>query len=106
MLRALRELKHEEGKLIRLGYRIYGRAGNSSPDHQASRCSLAQAMGSARCHAQALNKLKATLGTGQQPSVTTNEGRSTQVPMTPAGAVCVGAVSDRASSYKDVELAC
>jgi hypothetical protein len=77
VLRALRELT-EQGKLIRLGYGVYGRAEMSSLTKQP----MLAGDGFGSVARRALDKLKVRW----EPTMAErdyNEGRSTQVPMTP-----------------------
>lgn len=77
VLRALRELT-EQGRLIRLGYGVYGRAEISSLTRQP----MLAGDGFGSVARQALDKLKVRW----EPTTAErayNEGRSTQVPMTP-----------------------
>ena len=77
VLRALRELT-EQGKLIRLGYGVYGRAEMSSLTKQP----MLAGDGFGSVARRALDKLKVPW----EPTTAErdyNEGRSTQVPMTP-----------------------
>lgn len=98
VLRALRELT-EEGKLIRLGYGVYGRAEISPITQQP----MLAGDGFDAAARRALDKLKVRW----EPSTAErdyNEGRSTQVPMNPV----VRLRGDRFSRklrYKTMELA-
>ncbi len=98
VLRALRELT-EAGKLIRLGYGVYGRAEISSLTKQP----MLTGDGFGGVVRQALDKLEVRW----EPTMAEldyNEGRSTQVPMTPR----VRLRGDRFSRklrYKTMELA-
>ena len=77
VLRALRELT-DAGKLIRLGYGVYGRAEISSLTNKP----MLAGDGFGPVSRQVLNKLKVPW----EPTAAErayNEGRSTQVPMTP-----------------------
>ena len=98
MLRALRELT-EEGKLIRLGYGVYGRAEISPITNQP----MLESNGFIAVARSALDKLKVRW---EPPTAERdyNEGRSTQVPMNPM----VRLRGDRFSRklrYKTMELA-
>ena len=78
VLRALRELT-EQGKLIRLGYGVYGRAVVSRLSGDPILYSQSGFLGAAR---QAMTKL----GVTWEPSEAErdyNEGRSTQIPLNP-----------------------
>jgi len=78
VLRALRELTRE-GRLLRLGYGVYGRAVTSRLSGQPMLYSENGFLGAAR---QALTKL----GVPWEPSAAErayNEGRTTQVPVNP-----------------------
>jgi hypothetical protein len=98
VLRALRELT-DEGKLIRLGYGVYGRAEISPISNQP----MLAGDGFNAVARQALDKLKVRWEppTAEQDY---NEGRTTQVPMNPV----VRLRGDRFSRklrYKTMELA-
>ena len=98
VLRALRELV-EDGKLIRLGYGVYGRAEISPITRQP----MLAGEGFNAVARRALDKLKVRW---EPPAaeVDYNEGRSTQVPMNPR----VRLRGDRFSRklrYKTMELA-
>ena len=98
VLRALRELT-EEGKLIRLGYGAYGRA-ETSPITQEP---MLAGDGFGAVSRQVLTKLKI----GWQPATAErdyNEGRSTQVPMTPRVRLRPGNRFSRKLRYKTMEL--
>ena len=98
VLRALRELT-EEGKLIRLGYGVYGRA-ETSPITQEP---MLAGDGFGAVSRQVLNKLKV----GWQPTSAErayNEGRSTQVPLTPRVRLRPGNRFSRKLRYKTMEL--
>lgn len=78
VLRALR-LMTEDGRLVRLGYGVYGRAVKSRLSGQPMLYSAGGFSGAAR---QALNKL----GVAWEPTEAErayNEGRSTQLPVNP-----------------------
>jgi hypothetical protein len=78
VLRALRDLVHE-GRLVRLGYGVYGRAVKSSLSGNPMLYSPDGFIGAAR---EALDKL----GVEWEPTEAErayNEGRSTQVPVNP-----------------------
>ena len=98
VLRALRELT-EEGKLIRLGYGAYGRS-ETSPITQEP---MLTGDGFGAVSRQVLTKLKI----GWQPASAErdyNEGRSTQVPMTPRVRLRPGNRFSRKLRYKAMEL--
>jgi len=97
VLRALRELT-EAGKLIRLGYGVYGRAEVSSITQQP----MLSGDGFGPVARQVLDKLKVRW----EPTTAErdyNEGRSTQVPMTPRVRVR-GSRFSRKLRYKTMEL--
>lgn len=97
VLRALRELT-EEGKLIRLGYGAYARAEISPLTNQP----ILAGDGFGEVSRQVLNKLKVPW----EPSTAErayNEGRSTQVPMTPRVRLR-GSRFSRKLRYKSMEL--
>ena len=97
VLRALRELT-EEGKLIRLGYGAYARAEISPLTNQP----MLAGDGFGEVSRQVLNKLKVPW----EPSTAErayNEGRSTQVPMTPRVRLR-GSRFSRKLRYKSMEL--
>jgi len=97
VLRALRELT-EAGKLIRLGYGVYGRTEVSS----ISRQPMLAGDGFGPVARQVLDKLKVCW----EPTKAErdyNEGRSTQVPMTPRVRLRRGRFS-RKLRYKTMEL--
>lgn len=97
VLRALRELT-EEGKLIRLGYGAYGRAEISPLTQQP----MLAGDGFGAVSRQVLDKLKVPW----EPSTAErdyNEGRTTQVPMTPQVRLRSGRFS-RKLRYKTMEL--
>jgi hypothetical protein len=97
VLRALRELT-DEGKLIRLGYGVYGRAEISPLTQQP----MLTGDGFGAVSRQALDKLQVKW----EPTAAErnyNEGRSTQVPMTPRVRLRSGRFS-RKLSYKAMEL--
>ena len=77
VLRALRELT-EDGKLIRLGYGVYGRAEVSPITKQP----MLAGDGFSAVSREALDKLKVRWEPASA-ECDYNEGRSTQVPMTP-----------------------
>ena len=82
VLRALRELT-EDGRLIRLGYCVYGRA-EISP---LTKRPMFSGDGFGTVSRQVLDKF----GVPWEPTQAEcayNEGRSTQVPMTPRGRLC------------------
>jgi len=98
VLRALRELT-DEGKLIRLGYGAYARA-EISPITQEP---MLAGDGFGAVSRQVLSKLKV----GWQPGAAErayNEGRSTQVPMTPRVRLSPGNRFNRKLRYKTMEL--
>jgi hypothetical protein len=98
VLRALRELT-DEGKLIRLGYGVYGRAELSPITRQP----MLAGDGFGAVSRQVLDKLKVRW----EPASAErdyNEGRSTQVPMTPRVRLRSGRFS-RKLRYKTMELA-
>jgi hypothetical protein len=98
VLRALRELT-EEGKLIRLGYGVYGRAEISPITDQP----MLAGDGFGPVARQVLDKLKVRW----EPTTAErdyNEGRSTQVPMTPRVRLR-GSRFSRKLRYKTMELA-
>ena len=98
VLRALRELT-EEGKLIRLGYGVYGRAEISPITAQP----MLAGDGFGPVARQVLDKLKVRW----EPTTAErdyNEGRSTQVPMTPRVRLR-GSRFSRRLRYKTMELA-
>ena len=97
VLRALRELT-EEGRLIRLGYGVYGRAEISPLTKQP----MLAGEGFGPISRQVLNKL----GVPWEPTQAErayNEGRSTQVPMTPRVRLR-GSRFSRKLRYKAMEL--
>lgn len=97
VLRALRELT-EDGKLIRLGYGVYGRAEISSITRQP----MLAGDGFGPVAREALDKLKVRW----EPTTAErnyNEGRSTQVPMTPRVRLR-GSRFSRKLRYKTMEL--
>ena len=97
VLRALRELT-EDGKLIRLGYGVYGRAEISSLTRQPMLAG--DGFGPVAC--QVLDKL----GVPWEPTTAErdyNAGRSTQVPMTPQVRLR-GSRFSRKLRYKTMEL--
>ena len=97
VLRALRELV-EEGKLIRLGYGVYARAEISPLTHQP----MLAGDGFGPVSRQVLDKLKVPW----EPTTAErdyNEGRSTQVPMTPRVRLR-GSRFSRKLRYKTMEL--
>jgi hypothetical protein len=98
VLRTLRELT-EDGRLIRLGYGVYGRAEISSLTKQP----MLSGDGFGAVSRQVLNKL----GVPWEPTQAErayNEGRSTQVPMTPRVRLR-GSRFSRKLRYKTLELA-
>jgi hypothetical protein len=98
VLRALRELT-DEGKLIRLGYGVYGRAEISS----ITRRPMLAGDGFGAVSRQVLDKLKVRW----EPTTAErdyNEGRSTQVPMTPMVRLR-GSRFSRKLRYQTMELA-
>jgi hypothetical protein len=98
VLRALRELT-EDGRLIRLGYGAYGRAEISPLTKQP----MLSGDGFGTVSRQVLNKL----GVPWEPTQAEqayNEGRSTQVPMTPRVRLR-GSRFSRKLRYKTMELA-
>jgi len=97
VLRALRELT-EEGKLIRLGYGAYARAEMSPITHQP----MLAGDGFGAVSREVLDKLRVPW----EPTLAErayNEGRSTQVPMTPRVRLR-GARFSRKLGYKGMEL--
>lgn len=97
VLRALRELT-EDGKLIRLGYGVYGRAEMSSITRQP----MLAGDGFGPVARQVLDKL----GVPWEPTTAErdyNTGRSTQVPMTPRVRLR-GSRFSRKLRYKTMEL--
>ena len=98
VLRALRELT-EEGKLIRLGYGVYGRAEISPLTKQP----MLAGDGFGTVSRQVLDKLKVPWEPTQAERAY-NEGRSTQVPMTPRVRLR-GSRFSRKLRYKTMELA-
>lgn len=97
VLRALRELT-EAGKLIRLGYGVYARAETSPLTNQP----MLAGDGFGALSRQVLDKLKVSW----EPTTAErdyNEGRSTQVPLTPRVRLRRGRFS-RKLSYKTMEL--
>lgn len=97
VLRALRELT-EDGKLIRLGYGVYGRAEISS----LTRLPMLAGDGFGPVARQVLDKL----GVPWEPTTAErdyNAGRSTQVPMTPQVRLR-GSRFSRKLRYKTMEL--
>src|SRR5271165_7132799 len=97
VLRALRELVRE-GRLVRLGYGVYGRAETSRLSGQPILAARGGFIDAAR---QALDKL----GVEWEPTEfqrAYNEGRSTQVPVNPA--VRVKGRFVRRLRYQDTEL--
>ena len=97
VLRALRGLV-QDGRLVRLGYGVYGRAETSQ---LSGRPMLAARGGFIDAARQALDKL----GVSWEPTEfqrAYNEGRSTQVPVNPA--VRVKGRFARRLSYQDTEL--
>ncbi len=98
VLRALRQLT-DEGRLIRLGYGVYGRAEISPITHQP----MLAGEGFNAVARHALDKLKVRW---EPPTAERdyNAGRSTQVPMNPMVRLRGGRFS-RKLSYKTMELA-
>ena len=97
VLRALRGFVRE-GRLVRLGYGVYGRAEKSRLSGEPMLAAEGGFMGAAR---QALDKL----GVPWEPTEfqrAYNEGRSTQVPVNPA--VRVKGRFARRLKYQDTEL--
>ncbi len=97
VLRALRELVRG-GRLLRLGYGVYGRAETSRLPGQPMLAASGGFIGAAR---QALSKL----GVNWEPTEAQrayNEGRSTQVPVNPA--VRIKGRFARRLRYQDAEL--
>ena len=97
VLRALRELT-EEGKLIRLGYGAYARAEMSPITHQP----MLAGDGFGAVSREVLDKLRVPW----EPTLAErayNEGRSTQVPMTPRVRLR-GTRFSRKLGYKGMEL--
>jgi hypothetical protein len=97
VLRALRGLVRE-GRLVRLGYGVYGRAETSRLSGQPMLAARGGFIDAAR---QALDKL----GVAWEPTELQrayNEGRSTQVPVNPA--VRVKGRFSRQLRYQDTEL--
>jgi hypothetical protein len=97
VLRALRELTRE-GKLIRLGYGVYGRAELSSITRQP----MLAGDGFGMVVRHVLDKLNVPW----EPTAAErayNEGRSTQVPMTPRVRLCKSRFS-RKLRYNRMEL--
>jgi hypothetical protein len=99
VLRALRKLT-DEGKLIRLGYGVYARAEISPLTNQP----MLAGDGFGPVSRQVLDKLKVRW----EPTTAErdyNEGRSTQVPMTPRVRLRPGNRFSRKLRYKTMELA-
>ena len=97
VLRALRSLVRE-GRLVRLGYGVYGRAETSRLSGEPMLAASGGFIGAAR---QALDKL----GVAWEPTDAQrayNEGRTTQVPVNPA--VRVKGRFARHLRYQDTEL--
>jgi hypothetical protein len=97
VLRALRGLVRD-GRLVRLGYGVYGRAETSRLSGKPMLAAAGGFIGAAR---QALDKL----GVSWEPTDAQrayNEGRSTQVPVNPA--VRVKGRFARHLRYQDTEL--
>ncbi len=97
VLRALRDLVRD-GRLMRLGYGVYGRAETSRLSGEPMLAALGGFIGAAR---QALDKL----GVPWEPTASQrayNEGRSTQVPVNPA--IRVKRRFQRRLRYQDAEL--
>lgn len=97
VLRALRELT-DAGKLIRLGYGVYGRAEISPITHQP----MLSGDGFGPVARQVLDKLNVSWEPTSAERAY-NEGRSTQVPMTPRVRLRNGRFS-RKLRYKNMEL--
>ena len=97
VLRALRELT-EEGKLIRLGYGAYARAEISPITHQP----MLAGDGFGAVSREVLSKLKVRWEPTDAERAY-NEGRSTQVPMTPRVRLR-GSRFNRKLGYKGMEL--
>lgn len=97
VLRALRELT-DAGKLIRLGYGVYGRAETSPITHQP----MLSGDGFGPVARQVLDKLNVSWEPTDAERAY-NEGRSTQVPMTPRVRLRRGRFS-RKLRYKNMEL--
>jgi len=95
--RALRELT-DAGKLIRLGYGVYGRAEMSPITHQP----MLSGDGFGPVARQVLDKLKVRWEPTSAERAY-NEGRSTQVPMTPRVRLR-GSRFSRKLRYKTMEL--
>jgi hypothetical protein len=98
VLRALRELT-DEGKLIRLGYGVYARAEVSSLTNKP----MLAGDGFGPVSRQVLNKLKVPW----EPTTAElayNEGRSTQVPMTPRVRLPPRSRFSRKLRYNTMEL--
>ena len=97
VLRALRELT-EDGKLIRLGYGAYARAEISPLTHQP----MLAGDGFGAVSREVLNKLRVPWEPTDAERAY-NEGRSTQVPMTPRVRLR-GSRFSRKLRYKTMEL--
>jgi len=97
VLRALRELV-EDGKLIRLGYGAYARAEISPITHQP----MLAGDGFGAVSREVLNKLRVPWEPTDAERAY-NEGRSTQVPMTPRVRLR-GSRFSRKLGYKGMEL--
>ena len=97
VLRVLRELT-EQGKLIRLGYGVYGRAEISSLTNQP----MLAGYGFGPVARQALDKLKVRWEPGTWERAY-NEGRTTQVPVNPIVRLVKSRCSRRLK-YQDTEL--
>ena len=97
VLRALRGFVRE-GRLVRLGYGVYGRAETS---RLSGRSMLAARGGFIDAARQALDKLGVKWEPTEFPRAY-NEGRSTQVPINPA--VRVKGRFSRQLRYQDTEL--
>ncbi len=95
--RALRELT-DAGKLIRLGYGVYGRAEMSPITHQP----MLSGDGFGPVARQVLDKLKVRWEP-TSAELAYNDGRSTQVPMTPRVRLR-GSRFSRKLRYKTMEL--
>ena len=97
VLRVLRELT-EQGKLIRLGYGVYGRAEISSLTNQP----MLGGYGFGAVTRQALDKLKVRWEPGRWERAY-NEGRTTQVPVNPVVRLVKSRFARRLK-YQDTEL--
>jgi hypothetical protein len=97
VVRALRELV-QRGRLLRLGYGVYGRGETSRLSGQPMLAASGGFIGAAR---QALSKLGVNWGPTEAQRAY-NEGRSTQVPVNPA--VRIKGRFARRLRYQDAEL--